>query len=63
MRCTKVRVDVLSAADIEEAVLIEEGMATSRHSCRVLATGMPSVQTLVRDGSSGTLVNNTYVEE
>ena len=56
-------VDVLSAADIEEAVRIEEGMATSRHSCRVLATGMPSVQTLVRDGSSGTLVNNTYVEE
>ena len=56
-------VDVLNAAEIEAAVGIEEGMATSRHSCRVLATGMPSVQTLVRDGSSGTLVNNTYVSE
>ena len=56
-------VDVLSAADIEAAVKIAEGMATSRHSCRVLATGTPSVQTLVRDGSSGTLVNNTYVSE
>ena len=34
---------------------------TSRHSCRVLATGDASVQVLVRDGSSGTLVNNTTV--
>ena len=37
-------VDVLNAAEIEAAVGIEAGMATSRHSCRVLATGMPSVQ-------------------
>ena len=41
------------------------GMMTdmTRYSCRVLATGQPSVQQLTRDGSSGTLVNNTYVED
>ena len=34
---------------------------TSRHSCRVLSKGMVTVQQLTRDGSSGTLVNNTFV--
>ena len=35
----------------------------SRLSCRVLATGMVAVQSLVRDGTTGTLVNNTYIAE
>ena len=51
--------DTLNSMEIEEVVGIMD--ASSRHSCRVLATGRPSVQTLVRDGSSGTLVNNSYV--
>ena len=40
-----------------------EATPSSRHSCRVLAQGMVTVQQLTRDGSSGTLVNNTYVGE
>ncbi|MYB37199.1 MAG: hypothetical protein F4Y26_07415 [Gammaproteobacteria bacterium] len=51
----------LNAMQIENDVLGMEDMATSRHSCRVLATGLPSVQILVNSG--GTLVNNTYVED
>lgn len=47
------------------AMMIEDTIGAaepgSRHSCDVLATGSPSVQTLVRDGSSGTLVNNSFV--
>ena len=54
-------VDVLSSAGIEMAANIDDAM--SRLSCRVLTTGMSSVQTLVRDGSSGTLVNNSYVQD
>ena len=52
----------LNAMEIEDVLGIEDG-AMSRHSCRVLATGLPSVQTLVRDGTSGTLVNNSFVED
>ncbi len=47
------------SAAIEEVLGIDE--ATSRHSCRILSAGMVKVQQLTRDGSSGTLVNNTYV--
>ena len=50
-----------NSAAIEGVVGVMDPM--SRHSCRVLSTGTPSVQTLVRDGSSGTLVNNSYVED
>ena len=52
---------VLDAMEIEEDVLGMEMDAMTRHSCRVLATGTPSVQTLVNSG--GTLVNNTFVED
>ena len=51
----------LNAMEIEDEVLGMEDAASSRHSCRVLATGLPSVQILVNSG--GTLVNNTYVED
>ena len=44
---------------IEEVLGVDE--ATSRHSCRILSAGMVTVQQLTRDGTSGTLVNNTYV--
>lgn len=44
---------------IEDVIDIEDAM--SRHSCRVLSVGMVTVQQLTRDGSSGTLVNNTFV--
>ena len=47
------------SAAIEEVLGIDE--ATSRHSCRVLSAGSVTVQQLTRDGTSGTLVNNTYV--
>ena len=56
-------VDVLSSMEIENDILTLTEPASSRLSCRVLATGAPSVQTLVRDGHSMTLVNNTYVED
>ena len=49
------------SAAIEEVLDIDE--ATSRHSCRILSAGMVKVQQLTRDGSSGTLVNNTYIGE
>ena len=51
----------LDAMEIEDVLGMEDAM--SRHSCRILATGLPSVQTLVRDGTSGTLVNNSFVED
>ena len=47
----------VGAMEIEEVVGMPD--ASSRLSCRVLATGDPSVQTLVR--TNGTLVNNSYV--
>ena len=50
-----------NAAAIEEVLGIDE--ATSRHSCRILSAGMVRVQQLTRDGTSGTLVNNTYIGE
>ena len=53
--------NVLNSMEIEEDAMISD--AGTRHSCRILATGSPSVQTLVRDGSSGTLVNNSFVED
>ncbi len=46
---------------IEGVIGVED--ATSRHSCRILSAGMVKVQQLTRDGSSGTLVNNTYIGE
>ena len=49
------------AMDIEGVIGVEE--ATSRHSCRILSAGMVKVQQLTRDGTSGTLVNNTYIGE
>ena len=52
-------IDVLDSMGIEAAAMISD--ASTRHSCRVLATGAPSVQTLVR--SDGTLVNNSYVQD
>ena len=52
----------LDAMEIEDVLGMEDA-AMSRHSCRVLATGLPSVQTLVRDGTSGTLINNSFVED
>ena len=53
--------DVLNSMEIEAVVGATD--TASRHSCRVLSTGSTSVQTLVRDGSSGTLVNNSQVNE
>ena len=50
-----------NAAAIEEVLGIDE--AASRHSCRILSAGMVRVQQLTRDGTSGTLVNNTYIGE
>ena len=50
-----------NSMDIEGVIGVED--ATSRHSCRILSAGMVKVQQLTRDGSSGTLVNNTYVGE
>ena len=50
-----------SSMDVEGVIGVEE--ATSRHSCRILSAGMVTVQQLTRDGTSGTLVNNTYVGE
>ena len=50
-----------NAMDIEGVIGAEE--ATSRHSCRILSAGMVKVQQLTRDGTSGTLVNNTYIGE
>ena len=50
-----------NAMDIEGVIGLEE--ATSRHSCRILSTGKVTVQQLTRDGTSGTLVNNTYIGE
>ena len=47
----------VDAEEIEETIDMMD--ASSRLSCRVLATGDPSVQTLVR--TNGTLVNNSYV--
>ncbi len=47
----------VGAEEIEETIGMMD--ASSRLSCRVLATGNPSVQTLVR--TNGTLVNNSYV--
>ena len=52
---------VWNGGDIEGVVGTDEPM--SRHSCRLLSTGMITVQQLTRDGNSGTLVNNTYVGE
>ena len=49
------------SAAIESVLDIDE--ATSRHSCRILSAGMVRVQQLTRDGTSGTLVNNTYIGE
>ena len=49
------------AMDIEGVIGVED--ATSRHSCRILSAGMVKVQQLTRDGTSGTLVNNTYIGE
>ena len=49
------------SAAIEEVLGIDE--AASRHSCRILSAGMVKVQQLTRDGTSGTLVNNTYIGE
>ena len=49
------------SAAIEGVLGIDE--ATSRHSCRILSAGMVRVQQLTRDGTSGTLVNNTYIGE
>ncbi len=49
---------VLDAEDIEMYSGVEAGM---RHSCRVLSSGTVAVQSLVRDGTTGTLVNNTAV--
>ena len=46
---------------IEGVIGVEDAM--SRHSCRILSAGMVKVQQLTRDGSSGTLVNNTYIGE
>ena len=56
--------NALTVLNSEDVGMIA-GMMTdmTRYSCRVLATGQPSVQQLTRDGSSGTLVNNTYVED
>ena len=51
--------DVLNSMEIETVIGATD--PASRHSCRVLSTGTTSVQTLVRDGSSGTLVNNSQV--
>ena len=48
-----------SGADIEN--VIGDMDPSTRHSCRVLSKGEVSVQQLTRDGSSSTLVNNTYV--
>ena len=53
--------DVLNSMDVE--MVVGAADATTRHSCRVLSTGRTSVQQLTRDGTSGTLVNNTYVGE
>ncbi|MYC31787.1 MAG: hypothetical protein F4X64_01250 [Chloroflexi bacterium] len=50
----------LTAEDLEMASGLMP-MAGMRHSCRILATGEATVQTLVRDGTTGTLVNNTVV--
>ncbi|MDE0005803.1 MAG: hypothetical protein OXQ29_24195, partial [Rhodospirillaceae bacterium] len=49
---------VLDAEEIEMYSGVEAGM---RHSCRVLSSGTVAVQSLVRDGTTGTLVNNTAV--
>ena len=51
---------VLSAEDLEMASGVE---AMGRHSCRILASGDTAVQVLVRDGTTGTLVNNTFVSD
>ena len=51
--------DVLSSMEVEEVIGATD--PATRHSCRVLSTGTTSVQTLVRDGTSGTLVNNSQV--
>ena len=51
--------DVLSSMEIESVIGASD--PASRHSCHVLSTGGTTVQTLVRDGSSGTLVNNSQV--
>ena len=51
--------ETIRTGAIEMVVGVED--PSSRHSCRVLATGRASVQVLVRDGTSGTLVNNTHV--
>ena len=51
---------VLNAMDFETA----SGLAAmGRHSCRILTTGTAAVQVLVRDGTTGTLVNNTFVRD
>ena len=52
---------VWNGGDIEGVIGMEDPM--SRHSCRLLSTGMITVQQLTRDGNSQTLVNNTYVGE
>ena len=51
---------VLSAEDLETASGVA---AMGRHSCRILASGDTAVQVLVRDGTTGTLVNNTFVSD
>ena len=50
-----------SSSRLEEIIGVEN--ATSRHSCRILSKGKVRLQHLVRDGSSMTLVNNTYIGE
>ena len=54
-------VNVLNTEEIETTVGVSD--ATSRHSCRILTTGSASVQQLTRDGTTGTLVNNTYIQD
>ena len=54
-------VNVLDSEEVEMTVGVSDAM--SRHSCRILTTGSSSVQQLTRDGTTGTLVNNTYVED
>ena len=53
-------VDVLQAGDNSPEAL--SGLtASTRLSCRVLATGEVTVQSLVRDGETGVLINTTAV--
>ena len=57
----KVAEGALKTLNSEEMEMYSGVDPESRLSCRVLATGTVTVQTLVRDGPTGVLVNNTTV--